>query len=177
MYEATWRAPRFHFVIGKVSMRESIWYLWDSLLPPCITLSYLQGLIVHLPPSYGCLFLAHCLMNRHIRGQRLWISCRYYSACMLAQSYSWGSASSSVQPPYIPATQRIFFVLPVLRISKYAILTNFTYGVGVFAASANSTPSSIFSINSTIKSRRDHSWFISCSLSSMSMGGIDPWSS
>ena len=59
------------------------------------------------------------------------------------------------------------FTIPhLLRISRYAILTTFPPGIGVLAASENSTPSSICLKRSTIGSRSDHSCLIFFSLSS-----------
>ena len=70
------------------------------------------------------------------------------------------------------------FSIPlVLRIINYSTLTTFPPGVGVFVASVNSIPSSIFSYKSTIGSRKYHYCFIFCSLSLMPMGEIFPWSS
>ena len=70
-----------------------------------------------------------------------------------------------------------FYITPVLRISKYVILTTLHPVIVIVVALENSTTSSIFSNNPTIGCRRDHFCFIFCLPSSIYMGDIVPWSS
>ena len=142
--EVAWKSPKLSLVLELVSEIMWVWCWWGSPLPPCLLLLHMRVLAAHPQCWLGILYHVYDLLTPHTHGPLLLFSFGSSIAYRLVKIW-FLKACQMFSPNCISYhCSQAFSIPPVLRISRYAILTTFPPGIGVLESSANSTTSSIF---------------------------------